>query len=53
MSDDRINQEEINDLLKIDEQYEVALMITIGKEKVSSRKPRGYRKPVSEFVTYI
>ncbi|MFC0418475.1 nitroreductase family protein [Cytobacillus solani] len=47
------NQEEIRGLLKIDEQYEVVLMITIGKEKVSSRKPRGYRKPVSEFVTYI
>ncbi|TCJ01661.1 nitroreductase family protein [Cytobacillus praedii] len=47
------NQQEIKDLLKIDEQYEVVLMITIGKEKVSSRKPRGYRKPVSEFVTYI
>jgi putative NAD(P)H nitroreductase len=29
------------------------MMITIGKEKVESRKPRGYRKPVSEFVTYI
>ncbi len=47
------NQEEIKNLLKIDEQFEVALMITIGKEKLSSRKPRGYRKPVSEFVTYI
>ncbi len=47
------DQEEIKDLLRIDEQYEVALMITVGKEKVSSRKPRGYRKPVSEFVTYI
>lgn len=28
-------------------------MITIGKEKVESRQPRGYRKPVREFVTYV
>ncbi|MFD2442673.1 nitroreductase family protein [Bacillus sp. CGMCC 1.16607] len=45
--------EAIKDILNIDEQYEVVLMITLGKEKVQSRKPRGYRKPVNEFVTYI
>ncbi|MGY3715865.1 nitroreductase family protein [Sutcliffiella cohnii] len=47
------NAEKVREILKVDEQYEIALMITIGKEKVASRKPRGYRKPVSEFVTYI
>lgn len=34
-------------------QYEVVLMITIGKEKGATRRPRGYRKPVNEFVTVI
>ncbi|MBA9027191.1 nitroreductase family protein [Peribacillus huizhouensis] len=47
------DSESVKQNLNIDEQYEVVMMITIGKEKVESRKPRGYRKPVSEFVTYI
>jgi len=37
----------------ISEQYEVVMMITLWKEKIDSRKPRGFRKPVNEFVTYI
>ena len=45
--------EAVKELLNIDDQTEVVMMITIGKEKVESRKPRGYRKPVSEFVSYI
>lgn len=45
--------EAIKDILNIGEHDEVVLMITIGKEKVQSRKPRGYRKPVNEFVTFI
>ncbi|NCU18404.1 hypothetical protein GW534_11825 [Bacillus sp. P1(2020)] len=45
--------DKVREILNIDEQYEIALMITIGKEKVSSRPPRGYRKPVTEFVTYV
>ncbi|WP_172197442.1 nitroreductase family protein [Saccharibacillus qingshengii] len=28
------------------------MLITIGKEDSSKRRPRGYRKPVSEFVTF-
>ncbi|OLN21246.1 nitroreductase family protein [Domibacillus antri] len=44
--------EQLKKLLNISDQYEPVLMITIGKEKVESRKPRGYRKPVAEFVTY-
>ena len=47
------DSEAVKQILNIDEQYEVVMMITLGKEKVESRKPRGYRKPVSEFVTYI
>ncbi|MCH1626906.1 nitroreductase family protein [Ferdinandcohnia quinoae] len=43
----------VKEILQINDQFEVALMITLGKEKVESRKPRGYRKPVSEFVKYI
>lgn len=44
---------QIKEILNISDQYEVALMITLGKEKIESRRPRGYRKPVREFVTYI
>ena len=47
------DSEEVKQFLNISEQYEVVMMITIGKEKVESRKPHGYRKPVSEFVTFI
>ncbi|MBS4174755.1 nitroreductase family protein [Bacillus sp. FJAT-49736] len=43
----------VKELLCINDEHEVAMMITIGKEKVESRKPRGYRKPVSEFVSYF
>ncbi|MEH7126177.1 nitroreductase family protein [Bacillus sp. JJ1503] len=45
--------EQLKKLLSISDQYEPVLMIALGKEKVQSRKPRGYRKPVDEFVTYI
>ncbi|TQR14240.1 nitroreductase family protein [Psychrobacillus soli] len=45
--------DKVKEIINISDQYEPALMITIGKEKVESRKPRGYRKPVSEFVSFI
>ena len=45
--------EEVKHVLNISEPYEVVMMIAIGKEKVESRKPHGYRKPVSEFITFI
>ncbi|QPA31123.1 nitroreductase family protein [Thermaerobacillus caldiproteolyticus] len=45
--------EHLKQVLNISDQYEPVLMITLGKEKVQSRKPRGYRKPVAEFVTYL
>ncbi|MBB3113590.1 putative NAD(P)H nitroreductase [Paenibacillus phyllosphaerae] len=37
--------------LDIPDRYVPALLITIGQEDVSSQRPRGYRKPVGEFVT--
>lgn len=43
----------VREILNISDENEIVLMITIGKEKVSSRRPRGYRKPVDEFVRYI
>ena len=48
-----LNQQEVRQLLQVPAEEEVVLMITIGKEKVESRQPRGYRKPVREFVTYV
>lgn len=45
--------EQVRDILNISDQYEIVLMIALGKEKVESRHPRGYRKPVNEFVTFI
>lgn len=42
----------VRELLNIYNEDEPILMIRIGKEKAESRKPRGYRKPLSEFVTY-
>ncbi|MCP9300438.1 nitroreductase family protein [Bacillus halotolerans] len=44
--------EAVKRILNIDDQFEVVMMITIGKEKIESRRPRGYRKPVNEFVEY-
>jgi putative NAD(P)H nitroreductase len=38
--------------LNIPAEYVPALLITIGKEDTSSQRPRGYRKPVGEFVSY-
>ncbi|WP_282938549.1 nitroreductase family protein [Paenibacillus sp. RC67] len=38
--------------LRIPDNYVPAMLITIGKEAVSSQRPRGYRKPTGEFVSY-
>lgn len=45
--------EAVRSALNIDEGYEPVLMITMGKGKEDSPRPRGYRKPVNEFVDYI
>ncbi|MFD3257116.1 nitroreductase family protein [Paenibacillus lentus] len=47
------DQEKVRELLKIPYTHEIVLMITIGKEKKESRRLRGYRKPVGEFVSYL
>ncbi|GMX61172.1 nitroreductase family protein [Paenibacillus elgii] len=39
-------------VLNIPDRYVPAMLITIGKEDVSGQRPRGYRKPTGEFVTY-
>ncbi|MFJ7936765.1 nitroreductase family protein [Sporosarcina sp. NPDC096371] len=44
--------DKIKNLLAIPDHQEPVLMIVLGKEKVESRRPRGYRKPVGEFVKY-
>lgn len=46
------DDQKMRDLFNVPETHEIALMITIGKEKESSRRLRGYRKPVEEFATY-
>ncbi|MFT9820914.1 nitroreductase family protein [Lysinibacillus sp. NPDC056185] len=46
------DQQQMRALFNVPETYEIALMITIGKEKEDSRRLRGYRKPVEEFATY-
>ena len=46
------DQEQMRALFNVPATHEIAVMITIGKEKESSRGLRGYRKPVDEFVTY-
>jgi putative NAD(P)H nitroreductase len=38
--------------LNIPDAYVPAMMITIGKEDTTNQRPRGYRKPVGEFVSY-
>lgn len=47
------DNEAVKKTLSINDQSEVIMMITIGKEKTESRKPRGYRKPVREFVSFV
>ncbi|PYI56295.1 nitroreductase family protein [Paenibacillus flagellatus] len=38
--------------LDIPDTLEPVMLITIGKEDLSSQRPRGYRKPTGEFVDY-
>ncbi|KKO52869.1 nitroreductase family protein [Paenibacillus sp. DMB20] len=38
--------------LQIDERYVPVMLITLGKEDTGKQRPRGYRKPNGEFVTY-
>lgn len=44
--------EAMRTLFNIPERYIPVLLLTLGKEDVSGQRPRGYRKPIGEFVTY-
>lgn len=46
------NPEQLRKALNIPEHLVPSLLITIGKEDTSGQRPRGYRKPVAEFVNY-
>ncbi|MGG1597462.1 nitroreductase family protein [Paenibacillus naphthalenovorans] len=46
------NSEQVRAVLNIPDRYHIAMMITIGKEKTNHPRPRGYRKPVGEFVHF-
>ncbi len=46
------DQQQMRELFHVPETHEIALLITIGKEKESSRRLRGYRKPVEEFAIF-
>lgn len=43
--------EAIRQILHIPDRYEITMMITLGKGDSTRLRPRGYRKPVGEFVT--
>ena len=42
----------VGQILNIPDTHVPAMMITIGHEDTSTQRPRGYRKPVGEFVSY-
>ncbi|UHA75514.1 nitroreductase family protein [Paenibacillus sp. 481] len=44
--------EAVREALQISDSYVPVMMITIGKEDASKQRPRGYRKPVGEFVHF-
>jgi putative NAD(P)H nitroreductase len=43
---------QIRSHLNISDRYQIVMMMTIGKEKTNHPRPRGYRKPVGEFVHF-
>ncbi|MEF2966775.1 nitroreductase family protein [Paenibacillus sp. M1] len=45
--------EALSKALALPEAYVPVMLVTIGKEDTSSFRPRGYRKPVAEFVKFI
>lgn len=46
------DSEMMRQILHIPHNYVPALLLTIGKEDLEKRRPRGYRKPVGEFVSF-
>ena len=47
------NVEIIKEIYNIPENHQPVLMITLGKSVEGKVRPRGYRKPVGEFVHFI
>lgn len=45
--------DELRDVLKIPDRFVPVMLITIGKSDKTNIRPRGYRKPVGEFVSFI
>lgn len=45
--------EAIKNILSLPENMVPVMLITIGKDKKHKIRPRGYRKPVNEFVEFI
>lgn len=45
--------EALKEALELPEEAVPVMLIAIGKEDPSSQRPRGYRKPVAEFVKYL
>lgn len=43
----------VSEVLGTPQSYVPVMLIAIGKEDTSSQRPRGYRKPVAEFVKYL
>jgi len=46
------NEAALKEALNIPDKYVPSLLISLGKEDTSKQRPRGYRKPVAEFVSY-
>lgn len=42
----------IAEALEVPDRYVPVMLIAIGKENTAKQRPRGYRKPVGEFVSY-
>ncbi|MEH7391865.1 nitroreductase family protein [Bacillus sp. JJ1474] len=46
------NEQTIKEIYNIPDNHEPVLMITLGKSVTGKIRPRGYRKPVGEFVHF-
>ncbi|WP_058300715.1 nitroreductase family protein [Gorillibacterium timonense] len=46
------NPESLKEALQLPDRLVPTMLITLGKEDTSRQRPRGYRKPVAEFVSY-
>lgn len=42
----------VQDIVQVPDRYVPVMLIAIGKEDTARQRPRGYRKPVGEFVSY-